>query len=132
MELEVVLAAFAAERRSEQDVRELAELLRRIHDAQDTSSFVTADVAFHLRIANAAKNSILEQMLVSIQSLLRTWITRVRDATTDYGPAYRDHELIYKAIEKADVAAAREAMRNHLTNAGERLKKASYGYPPKS
>jgi hypothetical protein len=25
-----------------------------------------------------------------------------------------------------------DPVQNHLTNAGERLKKASYGYPPKS
>lgn len=121
-ELEVVLAGLAAERRSEQDVQELGELLRRMHDAQVTASFVDADVAFHLRIAQAAQNSILEQMLVSIQSLLRSWITRVRDAATDHGPSYRDHVPIHAAIERGDVAAAREAMRNHLTNAGERLK----------
>jgi DNA-binding FadR family transcriptional regulator len=41
-----------------------------MHDAQNTASFISADVAFHLRIAKAAQ----------------------------------------------------EAMRNHLTNAGERLK----------
>jgi GntR family transcriptional repressor for pyruvate dehydrogenase complex len=122
MELEVVLAGLAAERRAEQDLRELGELLRRMHDAQNTASFISADVAFHLRIAKAAKNSILEQMLVSIQSLLRSWITRVADAATDHGPSYRDHVPIYAAIEQGDVAAAQEAMRNHLTNAGERLK----------
>ena len=102
-----------------------------MHEAKDTETFVTADVAFHLRIAKAAQNSILEQMLVSIQSLLRSWITRVRDAATDHGPSYRDHVPIHAAIEKGDAAAAREAMRNHLINAGERLKKVSYGHPAK-
>lgn len=131
-ELEVVLAGFAAERRSEQDVRELGELLRGMRDAQDTAAFVSADVAFHLRVAKAAQNSILEQMLVSIQSLLRSWITRVREAATDHGPSYRDHVPIHAAIEKGDVTAAREAMRTHLANAGERLKKTSYSHPVKS
>src|SRR5580704_5803647 len=64
IELETVLAGFAAERRSEQDVRELGELLRGMRDAKDTAAFVSADVAFHLRVAKAAQNSILEQMLV--------------------------------------------------------------------
>lgn len=131
IELEVVLAGLAAERRSEQDVQELGELLRGMRDAQDTSAFATADVGFHLRVAKAAQNSILEQMLVSIQSLLRSWITRVREAATDRGPSYRDHVPIHAAIEKGDVAAARTAMRNHLNNAGERLKKTSYSYPVK-
>jgi GntR family transcriptional regulator, transcriptional repressor for pyruvate dehydrogenase complex len=129
-ELEVVLAGFAAERRSEQDVQELGERLRGMRDAQDTGAFVTADVAFHLCVARAAQNSILEQMLVSIQSLLRSWITRVREAIADNGPSYYDHLPILTAIEKGDVAAARTAMRNHLTSAGERLK-TSYSHPMK-
>jgi GntR family transcriptional repressor for pyruvate dehydrogenase complex len=127
-ELEVVLAGFAAERRSEQDVQELGELLRGMRDAQDTTAFVTADVAFHLCVARAAQNSILEQMLVSIQSLLRSWITRVREAIADNAPSYHDHLPIVAAIEEGDVAAARTAMRNHLTSAGERLR-TSYSHP---
>jgi len=121
-ELEVVLAGLAAERRDEQDVRELGELLGRMHDAKETAAFVAADVAFHLRVAQSARNTILEQMLNSIQSLLRSWITRVRDASTDHSLSYRDHVPIHAAIEIGDAAAARQAMRNHLTNAGERLK----------
>jgi DNA-binding FadR family transcriptional regulator len=122
MELEVVLAGFAAERRTEQDMRELGEYLGRMRDAAEAAIFVTADVAFHLHVAKAARNSILEQMLVSIQSLLRSWITRVRVAATDHSDAYQDHVLIHAAIERGDARAAQEAMRNHLTNAGERLK----------
>jgi DNA-binding GntR family transcriptional regulator len=37
---------------------------------------------------------------------------------------------ILAAIEKGDVVAARAAMRNHLTSAGERLK-TSYSQPVK-
>jgi DNA-binding FadR family transcriptional regulator len=70
-------------------------------------------------------------MLVSIQSLLRSWITRVREAATDHGPSFRDHVPIHAAIEKGYVAVARAAMLAHLTNAGERLKKTSFSYPVK-
>jgi DNA-binding FadR family transcriptional regulator len=101
------------------------------HQLQLQLQDTIADVAFHLHVAKAAQNSILEQMLVSIQSLLRSWITRVRDASTGHGPSCRDHVPIHAAIEKGDVAAAREAMHSHLTNAGERLKQASLGHPVK-
>jgi GntR family transcriptional repressor for pyruvate dehydrogenase complex len=123
IELETVLAGFAAERRNEQDVQKLGELLQRMRNAPDTAAFVSADVAFHLCVAKAAQNSILEQMLTSIQSLLRSWITRVQDAATNRSPSYQDHVPIYAAIEQGDAAAAREAMRKHLMNAGERLKR---------
>lgn len=123
-ELEMVLVGLAAERRDRQDLDDLAELLRRMQDAEDTGSFVNADVGFHLRIAKAAKNSILEQMLVSTQSLLRSWITRVMDVADDEGPSSREHEPILAAIQQKNAAAARTAMRDHLMLAGRRLKAA--------
>jgi DNA-binding FadR family transcriptional regulator len=57
MELEVVLAGHAAERRSEQDVQELGELLLGMRDAKDIGAFITADVAFHVRVAAARTRS---------------------------------------------------------------------------
>jgi GntR family transcriptional repressor for pyruvate dehydrogenase complex len=119
-----MLAAFAAERRTEQDVRELEALLRAMFEATDTETFVAADVAFHLRIARSARNSIFEQMLISVQSLLRSWITRVIDSAPSHDPSYQDHVPILAAIRDGDATAAREAMRDHLTAAAGRLKAA--------
>jgi DNA-binding FadR family transcriptional regulator len=36
----------------------------------------------------------------------------------------REHEDIYEAIARGDAEAARAAMRNHLTNSRERLRRA--------
>jgi GntR family transcriptional regulator, transcriptional repressor for pyruvate dehydrogenase complex len=123
-ELEVMLAALAAERRTDQDVHELEALLRAMREAADAGAFVSADVAFHLRIAKSARNSIFEQMLVGIQSLQRSWITRVIASVPSREPSYSDHVPIHAAIRDGDAVAAREAMRDHLNHAAERLKKA--------
>jgi GntR family transcriptional regulator, transcriptional repressor for pyruvate dehydrogenase complex len=120
-ELEVVLAALAARRRDEVDLVDLRALLALMAEARDTSTFARADVAFHLRIAQAARSSVLQQMLGSTQSMLHAWITRVIDAAEDTGPSLHEHEPILAAIEKKSAAAARAAMRDHLNRAGERL-----------
>lgn len=123
-ELEVTLAGLAAVRRSEEDSRELGELLRQLRGAPDTDAVVSADLAFHLRVAGAAGNSVLEQMLGSIQSLLRFWITRVVSVKENQDPSYQEHVPIHAAIERGDATAAQDAMRTHLTHAAERLKAA--------
>ena len=43
-ELEVLLVALAARRRNQEDLDDLTQLLLRMHDADDTESFVNADV----------------------------------------------------------------------------------------
>lgn len=123
-ELEVMLAALAAERRTDEDARELEVLLRAMREATSSEAFVSADVAFHLRVAKAARNSIFEQMLIGIQSLQRFWITRVIDSAPSREPSYSDHVPILAAISAGDVAAAREAMRDHLNHAAGRLRRA--------
>lgn len=120
-ELEVVIVALAARRRDAQDLVALREQLAIMSETKDTAAFARADVAFHLRIAQAARNAVLQQMLGSTQSLLHAWITRVIDAAADTRPSYLEHAPILAAIEKKSAAAARAAMRDHLNRAGERL-----------
>jgi GntR family transcriptional repressor for pyruvate dehydrogenase complex len=123
-ELEVVLVGFAAARRTEADIAELHELLEVMRAAPADQRFVEADVAFHLRIARAAGNSVLQQMLESTHSLLHAWITRVIQAAGDTSTSVAEHIPVLDAIEAGDVEAARAAIRDHLDRAGLRLSAA--------
>jgi GntR family transcriptional regulator, transcriptional repressor for pyruvate dehydrogenase complex len=120
-ELEVVLAGLAAQRRDDTDVAELLELLDKMRDATNAEDFVAADVAFHLRVAHAAKNSVLQSMLSGTQSLLHAWISRVIAAADETTPSYQEHVPVFEAIKAGDEAAARQAIRRHLELAGARL-----------
>ena len=85
-------AQLAAARRDDDDVAALAAALQGMREAgSDIEAFVTADVAFHLSIAQAAGNTILSDVLRNIQSLLRVWITRVIQAAGDSSPSYDEH-----------------------------------------
>jgi len=120
-ELEVVLAGLAAQRRTDEDIADLRVLLEAMRDATEATDFVAADVAFHLRMARTAKNSVLQSMHSGTQSLLHAWISRVIAAADETKPSYLEHEPVFQAISDGDVAAARNAIRRHLQLAGARL-----------
>jgi GntR family transcriptional repressor for pyruvate dehydrogenase complex len=88
--IEAVIAGLAAERRDERDIAELRALLVRMERmGRDQAGFVDADVAFHLRLAEAARNTALREILSSIQALLRAWIRRVIAAARPTAPTSR-------------------------------------------
>ena len=60
--IEVDIAELAAQRRTEEDLADLARILARMEqesrDGAQTAAFVDADVEFHLRLAETARNSV--------------------------------------------------------------------------
>jgi GntR family transcriptional repressor for pyruvate dehydrogenase complex len=121
--LEVITAQLAAARRDESDLAALTAALDGMRGAEgDIETFVSQDVAFHLRIAEAARNSVLSAVLMSIQSLLRVWITRVIDDADESSPSYLEHVPVYEAIANRDPATAGNAMQAHLDAAARRLR----------
>ena len=122
--IEVDIAGLAARRRSEEDLDHLTRILSRMeqearNDA-DSMAFVDADVEFHLRLAEAAGNSALRDVLTSIQALLRAWIGRViAEGYRDI--SYAEHVPILEAVRAQDDRAAQEAMDAHMHSAARRL-----------
>lgn len=119
--LEVTVAGLAAERRDDAAMADLKRHLERMQQATGADAFVAGDVAFHLRLAEAANNETLLQIMVSIRSLLQVWITRVMYNETDFAISYNEHARIYDAILARDVPGARKAMDEHVMAASHRL-----------
>ncbi|MEP6640175.1 MAG: FadR/GntR family transcriptional regulator [Chloroflexota bacterium] len=122
--IEILVARLAAERRTPADLSEIRRYLAQMQRAKGTDAFISADVGFHLRVAEASKNVILANMLTSIQSLLRVWIRRVVEAAGDSGPSHLQHVPVYEAIDRQDVEAAGSAMAAHMQGAALRLRAA--------
>lgn len=125
--IEVDIAGLAAQRRTDEDIADLARILSRMEwEARDDAAvgaFVDADVEFHLRLAEAARNSALRDVLSGIQALLRAWIGRVigeghRDLS------YREHVPVLEAVKARDVQGAEAAMDAHMQAAAQRLRAA--------
>jgi len=121
-EIEVVIAGLAAKRRTEEDIADLREILSRMAHSPSLPGFVDIDVQFHMRLADAAGNSVLRDIHSSVQALLRAWIARVLAAAGSTHPSYEEHVPIVEAVALGDVAAAQAAMAAHMSSAAERLK----------
>jgi GntR family transcriptional repressor for pyruvate dehydrogenase complex len=119
-DLEIVACGRAAERRGEDDVVALEELLERMR-VSDQEGFPDADLAFHSRIAVMAGNVVLKDMLASLRTVIHGWVeANIRAAGTTQ-IAYKDHVPIYRAIAAGDPEAARTAMAAHMGAAMRRL-----------
>lgn len=122
--IELATVQLAAERRDQKAIDELAGCLREMEAAgNDHDRYAEADIAFHLQIATAARNSVLRDVLASMQSLLRVWVRRVIEDWGDTEHSYRRHEKIFAAIAQGDPTAAAAAMAEHMDSANTRLRK---------
>src|SRR5690606_11164668 len=132
LSLETEAAGLAALRRTDAQVQQMRAILGEFaeHVRKKTGKAVVSDVAFHLAVATATGNryfhDILKQLGKSI--IPRTRIDSAAVAEDDrasyLGRVHVEHEDIYNAIVRKDPDAARAAMRMHLTNSRERLRRA--------
>jgi DNA-binding FadR family transcriptional regulator len=114
--LECELVARCAQKATEADLAKLAELEKRMEDTRElsTAAFTELDLTFHIRIAEAAGNPVLEQLFRTTRGLLQEWILRSQKNTQARGVAQRGHSEILAALRKRDAAKARKAMEKHL------------------
>ncbi|KAA1396056.1 FadR/GntR family transcriptional regulator [Aeromicrobium ginsengisoli] len=122
-QLEIILAGFAATRRTQEEVDRLAELIELMRDPDISSeAFIEADIEFHFMIAEVARNGALRDVLTSITGLLRAWMARSISAAGETRSSFQEHEVVFEAIRDKDSRGARAAMRRHLSQAERRLR----------
>jgi DNA-binding FadR family transcriptional regulator len=134
--LETEAAGLAAQRRDAGQLSALRGALDRMAAAIEASEdAVSADFDFHRNIAEATGNLHFAHLFNYLGALL---IPRARVETQRHFAAdpveylrrvQREHEDIYRAIERQDAEAARSAMRLHLSNSRERLRQAMEAKP---
>lgn len=120
MLFEVDIARLAAQRWEGTELDELRDILDRMKNAS-LSDFVEADVQFHMKLCDMAKNSVLKNVLSNIRVLLRTWIQCVIDKAGETAFSYQDHYAIYEAVARRDPDGAAKAMEYHMSDASKRL-----------
>ena len=113
--LECTAAALAAERATADDLEQIDAALARFDRASSVVERARYDLVFHLAVARAAHNPVIETMFGSITGLtvelmLRSLSDRVvTDASLPY------HAEIRNAIGARDPERARQAMAEHLS-----------------
>ncbi|SPB13702.1 GntR family transcriptional regulator [Caballeronia novacaledonica] len=105
----------------------LDDFSRSVGAASDT---VSPDLRFHMEIARATGNRYFVEIMehLGARMIPRTRITATpipREQNAEYlMRVNREHEQIADAIERGDADSARTAMRLHLINSRERLRRA--------
>ncbi len=123
--LEVQVARAAAARITEEELAGLAEALAAMESHRDSyAEFVAADMAFHQLVAEAAHNTLLSDLLLSVRSLLRVWVERALNDSGHAATTCAEHADVLAALRSRDPQAGAEAMSRHMDSAGRRLMQA--------
>jgi GntR family transcriptional repressor for pyruvate dehydrogenase complex len=128
--LETEAAGLASQRRTDENLAALETALQAFQDSINIDSdAVPPDFQFHMEVARSTGNRHFADLMTYLGTMI---IPRTRVNTTQNAPEGRlnylqrvhgEHESIYNAIRNRDSEAARAAMRTHLSNSRERLRK---------
>ena len=129
--LEAEAAGLAAQRRTQAHLEAMQAALSAFQASiEKDSDAVPPDFQFHMEIARATGNQHFADLMTYLGAMI---IPRTRVNTPQHAPEGRlaylqrvnaEHESIYVAIRNQDADAARAAMRTHLGNSRERLRRS--------
>jgi GntR family transcriptional repressor for pyruvate dehydrogenase complex len=113
-------AALAATQVTDADLIEIEALLREIaKENREPHGTARADRAFHLAIARATRNNAVHETVEHLWDLRHTSpeaaLLHEKARTADVKPVVEEHTAVLDALRRRDSAAARAAMRAHLS-----------------
>lgn len=116
--MEINAARLAAERRTESDIAEMKEALNEYDSKVNRGIMaIEEDMLFHIKVAAATKNTVIESMiiilvpdLIKIKNMVDGDICRDKDFTIN------QHRKILSAIMRQNTNQAAKAMEEHLQN----------------
>ena len=129
--LETEAAGLAAQRRSDANLQAMREALDSFEASiLSDSDAVPSDFQFHMEVARATGNRHFTELMTYLGTMI---IPRTRVNTAQHAPEGRltylrrvhtEHENIFFAIRDQQPELARAAMRTHLSNSKERLRRS--------
>jgi GntR family hexuronate regulon transcriptional repressor len=113
-------AALAATEASDDEIAEIARLIDEIaRENQDPKGTDKADRAFHLAIARATRNTAVFNVISQLWDLRynspEAALLHAKARTAHVMPVVEEHSAVLDALRRRDPAAARAAMRTHLS-----------------
>jgi len=125
--IETELCALAAKRAEAEDIKALAQSLQQMkRRLNDPVGFINSNQHFHLCVAKAAKNRILQDFIVKVRDLLRSNIAMVIERSAISKRSLGFHQRIFEAIRDGDVSRARRAMAEHIADIEKEFVKILY------
>jgi len=123
--VEVQAAAWAANRATDEDREEIQAALEEMASSSTPESFAQGDLRFHLAIARAAHNVVLQSMISAVRELLYDEI--MATLKTDFRPqmSREYHVAVFNGIEAHDPELASGAMIDHLGDTERMLRRGA-------
>jgi len=121
-QLESVMAAEAAQRRSDEQVAELDRAMQRMRESTaDEDVFRAADVAFHETVMELSRNRLAGNIARTLMDhALESSRYHGVDTPDAFAVTLREHEAVHAAISEGDSVRAQDAMNNHILEAWRR------------
>ena len=129
--LEIEIAGLAAQRREKDDLERLETILERMkplvgtRDETQLEAIMRNDVEFHAALAAATHNPLFGVLLDSVADILLAVRRLGMRHVQSHHNALHFHALILEKVRKGQPKAARDAMRAHLEESEETMKRAA-------
>jgi GntR family transcriptional regulator, transcriptional repressor for pyruvate dehydrogenase complex len=128
--LESQTAFLAAARAKPEDLDHAQEAIRKMEASlADPQQYLEHDLQFHMIIARATQNSILQHLLNTTRGYLQAWIAKTLSGVSGDISAKRarlsitQHKRVVRALRTKDSDGARQAMMEHILSSSADLKK---------
>jgi GntR family transcriptional repressor for pyruvate dehydrogenase complex len=113
--LEGEAAALAASRRTKAQLRAMADAIEEMESGLDSEErFITADLRFHLLVAQATRNRVLLHLMDAIRALLHRSLSSSYHIPGSPDRAIEMHGLILDAVAERRPEEARQRMQEHV------------------
>lgn len=127
--IEAETAALAAKLITEEELKELKQVIEMMKNCEDEDQQSKLDKEFHYNIAKASKNFLIETILntvsILIDSLIKDARLQILKKESNKNVIDYDHERIYNALAKHDSQEAATIMRMHMELVNENFIKLS-------
>jgi GntR family transcriptional repressor for pyruvate dehydrogenase complex len=113
--IEPQVAQLAAEKATTSEINELEALVQEQAKALASGiSMIKTDSEFHNLLTQAARNQVLERLLLAIRDLMAKTRGKYLQLDERAHKSLKGHQAILSAIKARNPVAARQAMRRHL------------------
>ena len=112
--LEPMNAAFAARRATKAQIEEMRDRHQALVSTGDSSIFAESDLQFHLLIAKATANPMLEDAMNLVKDFLMKQQILTSQEQWRRDQAGKSHERLLDAIMRRDEREAEDVMREHM------------------
>jgi len=127
MNIEPLIIKYAAQRATEEDIKELRSTIQKMEEETKAGFYVPeTDEALHKGIAKASHNDLFIKIMAAISNAMKSqemW-KFIRDRTVtrpDYREVnFKEHKMLIKAIEEHNETEAVEIMTFHMQNLYDR------------